>query len=186
MKTIKDILTSPFKPLKATKYLGKQVHGTPYFNPRGFHPTIVSFRKLKLTPQEELDKLPNNWQKEAKKFQNLPMVRRCNDKIFNIFGVWFWVSWGWPIMYKEVELGWKDKWNTPRFEWGPAKMWFFFKWQYCRFYKPDIEDVNIDIYWEMFLWWKYYKEKDIKEAESTWAWINTKTKKSTWNNEYLK
>jgi hypothetical protein len=36
----------------------------------------------------------------------------------------------------------------------------------------------------MFLWYKYYSNGNLKEAEDTWRWINSKTKKSTWNKEF--
>jgi len=38
----------------------------------------------------------------------------------------------------------------------------------------------------MYLWYKYYADEDIKLAEQTWDWVDYETRKSTWNNEYLK
>jgi hypothetical protein len=186
MKILKEIKNSPFKPLKRRWYVGKIVHGTPYFYPRGFNSNIISFRKLELTPQEELDKLSNDWQRKAKKYKNMPMVRRNWDKIFQFMGNTYWMSLGWPISYREVDLGWKDKWDSPRFEWGPMRALYFFKWQICLFYKTPESDRAVDTYWEMFLWWKYYSNEDLEKAESTWGWINYDTKESTWNKNLLK
>lgn len=184
MKILKAVKDSPFKPLVRKTYLGRIIHGTPYFDPQGFNSSIISFRKLKLTPQEEIDKLSNDWQRKAKRFKNLPMARRCKDWTFKLFGNWYWLSIGWPIAYKEVELGWKDKWNSPRYEWGPYKVWNFFKWQYCIFYQPPTK--NVDKYWEMYLWWRYYTEdRDIIKAKETWGWVNAETKVSTWDESFL-
>ena len=184
MKILKAINDSPFKPLVKKVYFGRNIYGTPYFHPIGFNSKLISFRKLKLTPQEDLDKLSNDWQRKAKKFQNLPLARRCNDKIFKLFGTWFWIAWGWPIAYREVEMSWKDKFNSPRYEWGPYKLFNFFIWQYCIFYNPPGDYP--DKYWEMYLWWRYYTEdRDITKAKETWPWVNSDTEKSTWNESFL-
>jgi hypothetical protein len=186
MKILKEIKNSPFKPLKRKLYVGKIVHGTPYFHPRNFIPTIIRLRRLHLSTQEELDKLSNPWQKEAKKYKNMPMVRRSWDKVFTIFGYHFWFALGWPVSYREVDLGWKDKWSTPRYEWGPMKAFYFFKWQICLFYKTPESDRAVDTYWEMFLWWKYYSSENLDKAESTWGWVDSRTSESTWDKSLLK
>jgi len=186
MKILKEIKNSPFKPLTKKWYFGKIVYGAPYMYPMGFVKSILSFRILKLTPQEELDKLSNPWQKEAKKYKNLPMVRRSWNKIFHVFGVPCWIALGTPISYSEVDLGWKDKFNTPRLEWGPRKCFYFFKWQICVFYQTPKTSRNEDNYWEMYLWWKYYSNEDLTKAKETWGWIDGNTKESTWDPSNLK
>ena len=176
---IKDVENSPFIKPKKVFYLGRIKYGTPYFIPMNFNPTIISFRKLKLTPKEELDKLSNDFQKKAKKYSNIPMVRRKWDKIFQVLGYHFWIALGWPIKFEKTELGWKDKFNTPRYEWAPAFSIYFFFWQFYVYYDTD----NNDRYWEMYLWWKHYSDSDLEKARKTWNW--TSNGKSTWYESYI-
>lgn len=54
-----------------------------------------------------------------------------------------------------VGLGWKDKWNTPRFEWSP--IWSFVIWKLqiaiiFRFSDPEVES---------FLYYNYYTDKSL-------------------------
>lgn len=185
MKILKEIKVSPFKKLIKKWYFGKIKYGTPYMHPINFHPTIFSIRKLERKSEEDYQKAIKErpWLKEKNKYQNLPIVRRNKDKIFTLFGNEYFISWGYPISYKEVDLGWKEKYDTPRLEWQPSKQLYFFKWQICLFYKAPSEEDN---YWEMFLWWRYFADKDLKKAESTWGWVNSETKKSTWNKNNIK
>jgi hypothetical protein len=128
----------------------------PYFMPYGHIPTIFSFRQH----------------------------RGCKSfKLFNKI-----IYYGTPILYKVTRLGWKDKWDSPRFEWPPAKHLYIFYWQIGCVWMPPKLTINShypDLYWEMILWYLNYSNKDIKEAEKTWSWINVETKKSTWNNNYI-
>lgn len=187
MKTknlIKDI-TGIFKlPIKKY-YLGKIIHGTPYFWPRNFNKNIISFRKLELSTQEELDKLPNDYLRKCKKFKNTPMVRRAKDFIFKLFGNYYFLEVGYPICYKTVELGWKDKWDSPRTEWAPAFHIFFFRWQFCIWWVNPCGDL--DSYYEQIIWFLKYSDKDMIKAKDTWPWTNAlgETKESTWNDKYL-
>lgn len=183
-QTLKDIKNSPFKPPIKKYYLGRLRHGTPYFNPRNFCSSIFRFRKLKLNPVKEVEEQTNKWTREAKKFSNLPMVRRSKDWIVSILGDYYWIQVGWPIKIHSNDLGWKDKWDSPRYEHSPSWILFFFKWQFCIWWLAP--NKTPDNYWEMFLWWKVYSGKDIKKAEKTWGWVNTTTKESTWNKNNLK
>jgi GDPmannose 4,6-dehydratase len=82
-----------------------------------------------------------------------------------------------------TELGWKDKYDSPRFEWAPAFYIFFFHWQFViHWHAPDGDD---DRYWEMALWWKNYSDKNLHKARMTWPWRDSHTKRSTWNIKYL-
>lgn len=68
-------------------------------------------------------------------------------------------------------LGWKDKYNSPRFEWHPYIMIMFFrKWQiiWIFYYKPDHT-------WEAILDYLYYG-KSIEEAIEDNTWVNVNTK----------
>ena len=188
MKILKQIKNSPFKPLLKKYYLGKLRHGAPYFWPRGYCPTIFKLRKLKLVSDEKKEELDKRYPhlSHINRFENLPMSRRSKDWIFNLFGVYYWLQVGWPVKFYTNELGWKDKFNTPRFEWGPAFYIFFFKWQFCVWWIAPEGARFRDTYWEMFLWWKYYSNENLEEAEKTWKWVDGTTKKSTWDKTFLK
>lgn len=187
-KLLKSIKESPFKPLVKKWYVGKIVHGSPYFYPIGFHPTIFSIRKLKLRDEKSYQEMIKDrpWLTEQERYINLPMVRRNKDKIISFMGNKYFISWGYPIAYREVELGWKDKYETPRFEWGPSRMLYFFKWQVCIFYNPENSISGVSNYWEMYLWWKNYSVRNLSIAKSTWPWREGLTKESTWDENNLK
>lgn len=156
MKILEEIKDSPFVYPKKRYYLGNIVHGTPYMTPAKFCETGIKIRKEK------------------------PKYNR--NRSFTLFG--YNISYGWPIFIKTNDLGWKDKFNSPRYEWPPAFYIFFFKWQFCIWWNAPTDDENEDLYWEMFLWYKYYSNSNLKKAEDSWRWINSNTKKSTWNKEF--
>lgn len=192
LQTFKEIKKSPFKLPTWTQYIGKLQYGTPYFWPRNFCSTIISIRKLKLRSEEDYQKIieqrkpyivSEGYKKEIK-YLNLPMARRTKNWIINVFGQEFYIELGSPIAIDSTQLGWKHKYDTPRFEWAPSFKIFFFKWQYCIWLNSS-GDIR-DEYWEMFLWYLYYADKDIKKAEQTWPWVNSKIKESTWNKSLLK
>ena len=152
-RMIIDEIKGTFIPPVKKYYLGRLQFGTPYMYPRKFNSTIFTIRKVKL--------------------------KYCRNLNFNLFG--YNISYGSPIWIHKNDLGWKDKFNTPRFEWSPAFIIFFFKWQFCIFWNSPID--NSYKYWEMILWWLYYSDKDIKKAESTWKWTNGDN--STWNSDIV-
>lgn len=186
-KELNKEIKGVFVPPKKRYYIGKIVHGTPYFYPMNFNGNILSVRKLKLKTQEELEAYYNQYPHLRKRgehrFKNLPMVRRSKDWIFKLFENHYWVQIGWPIIIYSNELGWKDKFNSPRFEWPPAFYIFFFKWQFCIWWTAP--DGDNDKYYEMILQYLHYQDKDIKKAEKNWGWVNMDTKESTWNKDYL-
>jgi len=186
LKSIKEINNSPF--IKPTKkyYLGRIKHGTPYFEPRGFNKSIFSLRKLILKTDDELTKEKETYPHRYKidKYKNLPMCRRSKDFIFTLFGNHYWLQIGYPCSIKFNELGWKNKWNSPRFEWSPAFYIFFFHWQFCIWWLAPKSDKFEDTYWEMYLWWKYYSYENLEKAENTWGWKRDGI--STWNKNFIK
>jgi hypothetical protein len=182
MKILKEIKKSPFKQPNKNTYLGKIRYGVPYFYPSGFNPNIITIKKLELTPKEDLDNMRNDFIRRAKRFKNQPKSKGGFEKTFKLFGNYYWINIGSPIKIKSTELGWKDKFNSPRFEFEPTFNIFFFFWQYRISYGVD----NADKYWEMYLWWKYYSDEDIVKAEKTWQWFDSETKKSTWDKNMLK
>jgi hypothetical protein len=151
-KLFKDI-KNVFKLPKKEYYFGKLWYGSPYFYPWNFNGQILTIKKHR---SEFL---------------------RC--KYFKLFD--YEISYGTPIYITWYNLGWKRKYNTPRYEWQPTFQIYFFKWQFCIFWNAP--DGNNDAYYEMIIWYLYYSDKDIKKAEKTWCW--TDGEKSTWNNNYL-
>lgn len=187
MKILKEVRNSPFKPLIKKYYLGKINFGSPYFNPMGFCGSIIKIRRLKLTPIDVLEVKNKRFPylSEVNKFSNLPMVRRSKNWTIKVLNNFYYIEIGKPIKFHTNDLGWKDKFDSPRFEWSPAFYIYFFKWQFCIWWKsPNLNDE--DNYWEMFLWWRHYSDKDIVKAEETWGWEYYETKESTWNKENLK
>lgn len=180
MNIFKDI-KGVFKQPKKRYYFGKIHYGCPYFYPIGFLKSVLLIRKLKLTPKEELDKMNNDYIRNAKKYSNIPMVRRNK---YWIIKDWY-IEIGSPIRITWYDLGWKDKFESPRHEWNPSFQIYFFKWQFCIFWGSPIEPCDDDGYWQQILWYLYYSNKDIKKAKETWGWIDYDTKKSTWNDDYL-
>lgn len=160
IKQVKDIFVAP----KKKYYLGRIIHGTPYFYPRRFNPTIIS--------KSTKPKADNNVSYKKKYSRN-------NN--FKLFG--YNISYGYPIYIGSHGLGWKDKFNSPRFEWTPSFYIFFFKWQFMIWWTAP--DDNNDDYYEMILWYLKYSDKDIKKAEETWGYVDYKTKESTWNKKYI-
>jgi hypothetical protein len=185
LKEIKGV----FKPPKKSYYFGKLYYGTPYMYPINFCSTIIKVRKLKLKSNEEILNELKKWIKPSKyqinnaKFSNLPMVRRNKEWIKKIFGNYYLIQIGYPIMFKQVELGWKWKYSSLRYEWSPSFQIYFFNWQFCIFWNAP--DGNNDLYYEQILWWLEGSKKNLEKAKETWEWKSFKTKKSTWNDNYL-
>lgn len=141
-------------------YLGRIVHGCPYFMPLNFNRNIISIRK-----------------------NSVPKVRRAKDWIFKILGNKYWIQIGWPIKITWHELGWKDKYDTPRYEWCPGFYIFFFHWQFCIFKVSPVGDISQ--YYEQKIWLEEYSDGDYDKAKSTWPWVDGHTKESTWDDKFF-
>lgn len=171
VKDTKGIFSLP----KKVTYFGKNKFGVPYFQPIGFNSTIISVNKI-----IEVDKSKT---KIEERFNGLPMVRRNNFIIKKLFGKYYYIDYGWPIAIKKIDLSWKDKFDTPRYEFPPMFVINFFNLQYINYWiSPDDDNNN---YYEMILWYLYYADKNINKAESTWPWRDGKTKETTWNNNLI-
>ena len=97
------------------------------------------------------------------------------------------------LAVEAFEEFWKDKWNTPRFEFNPHIyitlfgtfginiVWSF----YYEFGAPREERYDNDQYWEQALWCIYYCGGDLEKARNTWPWRNEK-EESTWDEKYVK
>lgn len=88
-----------------------------------------------------------------------------------------------------VDVTWKDKYDTPRYEYAPriqiTLFWglvFLVWWGYA---DKDYKMWDNDRYWEQFLWTKYYSHNDIEKAKETWPWRD-RNGNSTWDDRYLK
>lgn len=155
--------------------------------------SIIQVRKLKHRPQDQIEAMNFRYthlqNRPANLYSNYPMVRRANNKIIKVFGNHFYITWGWPISIHFVELGWKTKFDSVRFEWCPQFSIFFFGFQFCIHWTAPIIDgkeyPDNDKYYEMILSYLNYYNKDIVKTEKNWGWVDGKTKKSTWNKNYL-
>lgn len=96
------------------------------------------------------------------------------------------------IMIRCRDVGWKDKWDSPRYE-EPPYIWIhLFRLNLIWWWKLD---HYIDDYWEQALWYLYYyntysqgllDKPDIYKARNGWPWENYVDNTSTWNNDFLK
>lgn len=182
-KQIKGVFKQPIKQY----YIGKIKYGAPYFNPSNFLSSIIWIRILKRKEpkqyQEYVERYPHFKDKPQAIYSNLPMVRRTKDWIIKLFGKDLFITIGYPIAVRNIQLGWKWKHDDIRYEWYPSFQIYFFIWQFVVSYVAP--DGNNDRYYEMILWWLKKANKDIVEAEKTWGWVDMKTKESTWNKNYL-
>ena len=91
---------------------------------------------------------------------------------------------------------WKDKENTPRFEFPAyiritlfARYTMYITWGFD--WKPGIpltEQYDNDDYWEQALWCWYYADKSLEKGRETWPWKTSKdgVDVSTWDERYIK
>lgn len=176
IKEIKKAIDGVFLPPKRRIYIGNLYYGTPYYYPIGFNPNIIRIKRIYKRDNPESNK-PRDL------YRNLPMVRRCKYWIKTIFGKTYYIEIGFPISIKTIELGWKEKYGDPRFEWCPSFQINFFHLQLHIYWTAPIinEACNNDLYYEMIL--TYIKHKS--DAEANWGWIDYNTKRSTWCKDYI-
>jgi hypothetical protein len=147
-------LRGKFVPPVLSWYLGPISQGTPYFlYPRKFCPAIISIRRT------------------VPRFARIP---------YHKIGKYY-IALGWPITFLDVGLGWKDKYGSPRYEWGPFLYFYFFGYQLCFWWNAP--DKDNDRYYEMVLWCFKYCDGDIDKARATWGW--TEGGVSTWREGYV-
>ncbi len=79
----------------------------------------------------------------------------------------------WLPYFIKGRLMWKDKFGSPRCEKEPH---FEIEWLWFGVYGI----WGSDQYWEQWLWLNKYCEGDMSKAKATWGWIDSDTKKSTW------
>lgn len=94
-----------------------------------------------------------------------------------------------------IGVGWKDKFDTPRFEFNPyfeivvlRRVRFKVVW-----HPASVDGFHQDDYWEQWLWWHYYAKVRNQcgtkwlNARATWPWTTEIDGRqvSTWSDEYL-
>jgi hypothetical protein len=179
LKEIKKKIKGVFKQPVKKYYLGKRKYGTPYYWPWGHVAFFITLRRLKLkndTPYIKGDR---------KSFSNFPTYARIKYKIVKFFGTHWYIGYGWPIKVVSYGLGWKDKFDTPRFEWSPAFHIFFFCWQFRIVWASPCSDKYEDNYWEQVLWFINYSDCNLQKAKETWPWCNTNTGESSWTDSFI-
>jgi len=105
-----------------------------------------------------------------------------------------WVSKPSYIQIMFEDVGWKDKYDTPRFEHHPYIWIHVYKWNFVWYWDLSLyEQSYIDEYWEQALWYLYYyktisqgirNEPDIKFAKESWPWQDMNGN-STWTDKFL-
>mgnify|MGYP005866313563 CR=1 FL=1 len=183
IKGIKNKIKGVFKQPVKKYYIGKIKYYTPYFEPWNFNRNMISVRKLIPLSKEKLEenkKRGYGWAKE--KYQNLPMVRRNLNWTVNIFGNDYFISVGKPFAIYKGYLGWKDKYESPRFEWEATFQIWFFRWQFVIHWTAPTK--NKDLYWEMVLCYLFYADEDLEKARDSWGWVD-ETKTSTWDDNLI-
>jgi hypothetical protein len=97
MKILKEIKNSPFKDPIKKYYIGKIIHGTPYFYPMYFHKSIFNITKLVEYNAEEIierKRLYSHFKGDKLIFKNLPIVRRTKDYRFRLFKNEYIIQYG--------------------------------------------------------------------------------------------
>ena len=129
--------------------------------------------------------------KTMKKLKGVFKPLKCYFK-WNTKDDWFpmlWCSKPAYIHIMSVDVGWKDKFDSPRYEYPPAIWIHIFKLNMIWYWKLPNEKY-MDDYWEQVLWYLYYSygrldSPDIEKAKKSWPWVDMKTNKSSWNDNYL-
>jgi hypothetical protein len=156
------ILNSPFKPFKVSFYIGKIQIGIPYFYPRKW----VKFNQadcLRLATEStqkkghiHYGKDPNTLIDEYKNYSKPVPLK---------------------VGFSYCSLGWKTKYDSFRYEWGPILSFVFFGYQIALMVGFRDREA-VDHYWESWLYYEYSTDKTKsklerieqcrKEAPATW------------------
>ena len=133
--------------------------------------------------------------KTMKKLKGVFKPLKCYFR-WNTNKDWFpmlWCSSPAYIHIMSVDVGWKDKFNSPRYEYPPA-IWIHLFGINLIWYWDIKRDGYTDDYWEQALWYLYYYRNisygrldspDIEKAKKSWPWTDVRTNESTWNDNYL-
>lgn len=110
---------------------------------------------------------------------------------------WYPVLWVSKPAYIQImahNVGWKDKYDTPRYEVPPYVWIHLFGYNLVWYWVLPIHQFGEEErYWEQALWYLYYygnisygcDSPNLEKAEKSWPWTNPETNRSTWTNKYL-
>ena len=132
-------------------------------------------------------------------FKPLKCYFRFTKDIYAPYPV-LWVSKPAFVQIMFHDIGWKDKYDTPRFEYHPYIWIHIYKLNFVWYwglsdsigYDPKVDHIND--YWEQALWYLYYyntysqgllDEPNIEKARENWPWKDCETEESSWNNKFL-
>ena len=100
------------------------------------------------------------------------------------------------LSWDSSDVVWKDKYDTPRFEYSPFFTLYLFGCLQFWFELDISEDFSETEYWEQLLWCLYYlkdrdpgrtlTDDDWAEGRKTWPWASSgpSGSTSTWKDEY--
>ena len=154
------ILNSPFKPFKVNLYAGKTQIGLPYFYPRKW---------VKYNNQDIQKAIQEH---KANKNKVLVSDAQLYDLYYN-----YKKAVPLKVGFSYCSLGWKTKYDSFRYEWGPVLSFVFFGYQIALM--VGFRDRKaVDHYWEAWLYYEYNTDKTKskrerieqcrKEAPATW------------------
>ena len=125
---------------------------------------------------------------KARKVFKLPKLHfRCGKYWYPVL----WCSKPNYIHIRTCDVGWKDKWDTPRFESVPH-IWIYLFGLNLVWYWEWSKDYDGEHYWEQVLWYLHYYDTysqglldspDINRARESWPWRGSDDK-STWNGDF--
>ena len=160
------VLNSPFKIPRLKFYLGKLNYGTPYFYPRRW--VSIPKDEAKESATEKLNNLVDAGKKPKPSLWKQLYIDALKSK----------KAVPKKIGFDLVGLGYKYKWDEPRFEWGPMLSFVFFKWQFCIF----VSVPETSHYWESWIY--YYKETDKNLSKKERLEICKKEFPMIWTRSY--
>lgn len=116
---------------------------------------------------------------------------------FNFGKHWNPVMWCSKPAYFQIitqDVGWKDKYNTPRYETPPYVWIYLFGFNLVWYWDlHPYKTYLINEYWEQALWYLYYygnnsygrlNAPDIEKAKESWPWQNVDGT-SNWIDSFL-
>lgn len=137
-------------------------------------------------PKKTLNKL-------RKVFKPLRCYFRCTFDEWDYSPV-LWCSKPAHIQIMAHDVGWKDKYDSPRFEIPPYIWIHIFKMNLVWYWGlPPHQNHREDEYWEQALWYlNYYNntsygcdKPNLEKAKESWPWQDYTTKETTWTDEFL-
>lgn len=98
-----------------------------------------------------------------------------------------------PITIRSCDVGWKDKYDTPRYEQPPYIWIHIFGINFIIYWVLVDSKLETSDYWEQALWYLYYyntysqgllDEPNIVIARKSWPWHDMEGN-NTWNDKFF-